>query len=40
MGINKEQNYSAQNTVVGKRADELFASYSEHDKELIHTMIE
>lgn len=40
MGINKEQNYSAQNTVAGKRADELFASYSEHDKELIHTMIE
>ena len=40
MGINKEQNYSAQNTVAGKRADELFASYSEYDKELIHKMIE
>lgn len=40
MGINKEQNYSAQNTVAGKREDELVASYSEHDKELIHTMIE
>ena len=40
MGINKDINYSAQNTVAGRREEELVASYSEHDKKLIHTMIE
>lgn len=40
MGINRDRNYSAQDTVAGKREDELVASYSEHDKEIIHKMIE
>ena len=40
MGINKDPNYSAQNTVAGIRANELFLSYSEHDKKLIQKIIE
>lgn len=40
MGINKEPGYSVQNTVAGRRAEELFPTYSEHDKEIIHKVIE
>ena len=40
MGINKDQNYLANNTVAGRREEELSVELSEHDKKLVHEMIE
>ena len=40
MGVNRDPNYSAGNTLAGIRASKLLSSFSEHDKKLNNAIIE